>query len=98
MADLFSGLGGRTITPNEPASSSDIFEGLGGRPLDVTEQAKPEGVVKKSWKAINKPLTSYIGIPEEYSRPKAGPIEAGIERGVTGFATGLTSPINLGLM
>lgn len=48
---------------------------------------------------LTKPLTeTVLGLPGTWSRKGAGPIEAGVEKGMTGFLSGLTTPTNLGLM
>jgi len=72
-------------------------------PLGMTaelahEQAKqhPERTAKDY---AQKPVSeTVLGLPQEWSRQGAGPLEAGIEKGVTSFASGLTTPLSLGLM
>jgi hypothetical protein len=48
---------------------------------------------------LEKPLSeTALGLPQQWSRKGAGPLESGIEKGVTSFGSGLTTPLSLGLM
>jgi hypothetical protein len=88
---------GRPI--NVPGFSEPLAEQSAEQP-PAGQEEKPLSWTDATWEQrATKPLTeTLLGLPETYSREGAGPIEAGVEKGVTGFATGLTSPLNLGLM
>src|SRR5579872_7232952 len=93
--DIFQAYGGHALTDSaNPKPTGDPFQAYGGyslaksSPVPKDEDRFGEG---ESW--YSRPLTSSIlGIPEY--RQGAG----GSERGVEKFASGLSSPVSLGLM
>ena len=72
--------------PNQPFAAASPESTAAFSPS--TEAPKPEaqGVIGKSWDWLNSPLL-------DLQREGAGPIESGIEN----FASGLTSPLSIGL-
>lgn len=80
--------------PAQPTLSADPWSTAFGSAPEAPARPKDEPVTLpgKAWDWINKPLTTTLfDIPE--SRPGAGPIETGVEK----FASGLTSPLSVGL-
>lgn len=67
---------------------ADFFSKPGGSAPTATQAPKPEATsfVGKTWDWLNSPLL-------DLTRQGAGPIESGVEK----FASGLTSPLSIGL-
>jgi len=101
QSDPFAAFGGTALSSESPSSpqptqapqdSSDPFAAFGGQSVQKTDNEPDpnEGLLAKSWRLANQPLTeSLFGIPE--SRPGAGGLERGAEKVLSGF----TSPLSL---
>jgi len=82
-------------TPTQPQDLSDIWGGAKKHDESdrFTEPDPNANWLEKSWSFLNKPLTESIFGWGQY-RSGAG----GLERGVEKIASGLTSPLSLGLL
>ncbi len=86
------------IGSSTPVASNPLDAALGNsstNPLDQPVRTEKPGEAQRmgegeAW--YSKPLTTYVGIPE--FREGAGPVERSVEK----FASGLTSPLSVGLM
>src|SRR5882762_9745552 len=82
----------QTSASTSPLSSNLLDAGLETPSVQKTDNEPDpnEGLLAKSWRLANQPLTeSLFGIPE--SRPGAGGLERGAEKVLSGF----TSPLSL---
>jgi hypothetical protein len=94
--DIFDQVAAAPPSPSSPAPTGDVFDQLApsAPSSQATQGAGGDDPARMGVgeSVFTRPLTTYLGIPEY--RQGAG----GIERGVEKFASGLTSPLNLGLM
>jgi GGDEF domain-containing protein len=82
----------QTLDPNDPWAAKAKQMGISSPEEQEREAAEEAERTGEGENVLFRPITTYFGVPEY--RKGAGPVERGVEK----FASGLVSPLSLGLM